>query len=384
MLIFYFISPLAASTEAEWTILFVMQGDNNLSSAMYKNIKTLKKIGSTPDVNLLVQWDEPLSKTTWRYKIDQNKLVDDASLPQEMGADPESELVDAARWAFTNYKAKKQALILWNHGSGVLDEARGWEKMRGILYDFSSRKCLTNTGLLHAMQKIKQDVLNNKALDFFGMDACLMAMVEVAYQIKDFATLLVASENIEYTPGWDYKTIIRQLINNAPRFEGRHLADLVVKSFRKFNIKRNSNYTQSAIMLDQIPALKDNLNAFALACLGQQDALLKKYVAQARTACAEFDNGNFMDLYDFYQKCITICTANRRTAIYPQIVALAADGCALIDQAIAVHTKGSTYRNVRGLSIYFPRGKELHASYNGTLFAQETVWPLFLQNFQVQ
>ena len=57
---------------------------------------------------------------TFRYKIAKNKLIDNASQEQDMGIDPENELIAAADWAFKKYPAKKHALILWNHGSSLL------------------------------------------------------------------------------------------------------------------------------------------------------------------------------------------------------------------------------------------------------------------------
>ena len=52
--------------------------------------------------------------------------------------------------------------------------------------------------LSYALSQIK-DVLGQK-IDLVGMDACLMAMVEVAYEIKDYVNILVASQETE--PGY--------------------------------------------------------------------------------------------------------------------------------------------------------------------------------------
>ncbi len=361
-----------------------MQGDNNLSFSMHQNISILKKIGSTKNTNIVVQWDEPFKHTTSRYKIGLNKLVDNASLQQDMGTDPEAELVDAARWAFTKYPAQKQALILWNHGSGILDEKHSWAKSRGILYDFSSKKCLTNEGLLRSLKKIQHDVLGGKTIDLIGMDACLMAMVEVAYQIKDFAKIFVASENIELTPGWHYSGIFQELIKDPRRHTAISLADLIVHSFASFNEKRNNLYTQSAIDLTAIAKLKENIATFASICLmARERNIIHKSIAQARRTCTEFDNGNFIDIYDFYRLIENIISSkkNLSTTTRISILNIIEEGKILFKQCILGCRNGRTFSNANGLSIYFPRTQEIHHSYQATLFAQQTSWPLFLQTF---
>ena len=372
------------TTLAEWTVLFVMQGDNNLSFFMHQNIATLKHIGSTKDVNLLVQWDEPVKHTTWRYKVGQGKLIQDASLPQDMGVNPQQELIDACKWAFLKYPAKKQALILWNHGSGILDEQRDWRKYRGILYDFSSKKCLTNQGLKLALTTIHQEVLNGKKFDLLGMDACLMAMLEIAYQIKDFTHYFVASENIEHAPGWHYEIIVRNLINAPKNYTAAPLAHLIVHSFELFNIDRNSIYTQSALDLSKITLLKENVHELATVSLAHANSLiLRKCILAARRSSLEFDGGNFIDLYDFYSKLeyeITLQKAHLRE-IYPQLLPPLTTGKQLIKQVVIGHRSGRSVARAQGLSIYFPRTATLHLPYYDTLFAQKTDWPLFLKSF---
>lgn len=372
------------TTLAEWTVLFVMQGDNNLSFFMHQNIATLKQIGSTQHVNLLVQWDEPIKHTTWRYKVGRGKLIQDASLPQDMGINPQQELIDACKWAFLKYPAKKQALILWNHGSGILDEQRDWGKYRGILYDFSSKKCLTNEGLKRALTTIHHEVLNGKKFDLLGMDACLMAMLEIAYQIKDFAHYFVASENIEYAPGWHYEIIVRNLINAPKNYTAAPLAHLIVHSFELFNIDRNSIYTQSALDLNQITLLKENVHELAALSLAHAHSpIIKKCILAARQGSLEFDGGNFIDLYDFYSRLeheITLQKAYLKD-IYHQLLPTLTAGKQLIKQAVIGHRSGRSVARARGLSIYFPRAAELHQPYYDTLFAQKTYWPLFLKSF---
>jgi hypothetical protein len=383
-IVWFFLHQVSAGL-AEWTILLVMQGDNNLSYFMHQNIKIIKQIGSNDLVNIAVQWDEPFKHKTWRYKIGHRKLLDDASLQKDMGINPEIELVDAARWAFTTYPSKKRALILWNHGSGVLDEKQNWNKIRGILYDFSSTKCLTNKGLLRALKTIQQDVLSGETFDLIGMDACLMAMVEIGYQIKDFGKILVASENIQYSPGWHYAAILKHLTENPQQYHEQALAHLIVRSFEKFNQNRNSVYTQSAMDLTMARHLKDNIAAFSAACLASpEQAALSSCINRARIACTEFDDGKFIDLHDFYSHMAEEIARNKKISpeLRSRLLTYIQDGKQIIKKFVMGHVKGRGFKQSNGLSIYFPRTKKIHRSYDSTLFAQETSWPLFIATFK--
>lgn len=371
---------------AEWTILLVMQGDNNLSFAMHQNISLFKRMALSPQVNILVQWDEPLKHTTWRYRAGGGKLLDNASQKKDMGIDPEAELIDAAKWAFKKYPAKKKALILWNHGSGVLDEKPSWKNYRGILYDFSSRKCLTNLGLLRSLQVIKKDVLGGASFDIIGMDACLMAMLEIAYQIHPFAKFFVASENITLTPGWHYEEILKPLVKTPQRCSKKSLSHRIVQSFEQLNKRRSASYTQSAMDLSQIVVLKESVNMFATHCLmSEHSAVLLSCIKKARLGCVEFDKGNFIDLYDFYR--LVKREVAKKTILPPALQEstqeLAQQGQDLVIAAVIAHVKGRIYSRSRGISIYFPRGKKLHRSYATTLFAAETMWPKFIERFAI-
>lgn len=373
-------------TLAEWTVLLVMQGDNNLSFALHQNIAVLKRIALSPEVNVLVQWDEPMKHTTWRYRVGGGKLFDDASHKQDMGIAPEAELVDAAKWAFIKYPSKKKALILWNHGSGVLDEKHSWKNYRGILYDFSSKQCLTNVGLLRALQTIKKEVLGGVGFDLIGMDACLMAMLEIAYQIHPFANFFVASENIALTPGWHYEEIFKSLVKSPQRCSKESLSRRIVQSFERLNKNRSIDYTQSAMELPRVVAVKENVEMFAQHCLlpAHRDVLFP-CIVKARLGCAEFDKGHFVDLYDFYRlvKREVAKKTNLPAALQESTGALVQQGQALISAAVIAQVKGKFYKHTQGMSIYFPRSKKLHKSYATTLFAAETMWPKFIEHFSI-
>jgi hypothetical protein len=160
------------AAKAEWSVLTYIEADNSLAPFALYNIQDMQKVGSTKDVNILVQWDQPKSKKTWRYKITQNGKIEDASLSQPMGVNPTVELATSMQWIADKYSANHYMLNLWNHGNGVLDKSgrnhfvpTSWIEIpgysfknnlheRGILYDDSQDTFLDNQGLTTACSNI--------------------------------------------------------------------------------------------------------------------------------------------------------------------------------------------------------------------------------------
>ncbi len=94
--------------------------------------------------------------------------------------------------------------------------------------------------------------LLKRKLDILGMDACLMSMAEVGYQIHDSAAFTVGSEQTEPLDGWPYHTILAGLAKN-PAMTPRDLSALIVKKYLA-SYTRDA-VTQSACDLDKADAL---------------------------------------------------------------------------------------------------------------------------------
>ncbi|MBI5627863.1 MAG: hypothetical protein HY953_03005, partial [Candidatus Rokubacteria bacterium] len=82
-------------------------------------------------------------------------------------------------------------------------------RTRGIAYDETSGDCLDMLELKRVLARAHR-ALGRKG-DLVGMDACLTTMLEVAYQIRDHARVLVGSEELEPGPGWPHAAILGDL-----------------------------------------------------------------------------------------------------------------------------------------------------------------------------
>ena len=364
----------------EWTVMVYLDSDNNLESAGIDDINEMEIVGSTPDVNIVVQVDRipgyDISNSNWtttrRYHITQDfdpiqinsTLIDDLG-ELNMG-DPQT-LIDFASWATTNYPAKKYLLVIWNHGGGFRSPAY---TTKDIAWDDTSGgDRITMPELEYALSAISAQM--GKNIDIVGMDACLMAMTEVAYQIKDYADILVASEENEPGDGWPYDTILAQLISNPTISSTQLAADIVDYYIISYPY---NDVTQSAIDLSYMDTLADQLSSLAETIKGDSTTPSNKYITAAYNSqyysqslySAEKE---FIDLYDFCNKLLIYSNSTNVKNIALNIQQI------LNSAVVNSGYNGTSLSGSKGLSIYFPYYTGyINGKYSDTNFAQDTKW----------
>jgi hypothetical protein len=118
--------------KARYTFIVYMAADNDLRRFAARNIKQMAAIGSMVKVlNIVVHLDIRLAgnkKITRRYYIEKDRVLHvNAYDPETQMMDsglPET-LISCCKWAIENYPADNYALILWNHGTGIIDPTHG-------------------------------------------------------------------------------------------------------------------------------------------------------------------------------------------------------------------------------------------------------------------
>ncbi len=379
-------------TIPDWTILNYIEADNNVSIYGTNNIKTMQKVGSNNNVNVIVQLDEISHKKTWRFKVIRGGIIEDASLKQDMGLNPEKELAEGVAWAFNQYPSTNFMLILWNHGNGILDEPKGYPRKhhRGILYDYANNTYLNNQQLERTLNTIHHQVLGKK-IDLLGMDACLMSMLEVCYQIKDHAEFFVASENVEPVPGWNYQAFLHQLTQSPTKIIPQKLAEIIVNTYSSSPIISSRGYALSAIKLSETEAIVENLNNIVTAIT--KLAVIEPHntriiIEKSRDHTLDFYSGKYMDLNFFYKNLIKAFTKkqgeekeNSSKKYYTELINLLTQGESLIKKAVFMFGGRGSLPWCGGLSIYYPRSKGIHPSYPLTKFAKNSSWLAFIKEY---
>jgi len=367
---------------AEWTVMVYLDSDNNLESAGIDDINEMEIVGSTSEVNIVVQVDripysvlaannegyaDDISNSNWtttrRYYITQDfdPIQINSQLKSDLGelnmGDPQT-LVDFANWAVTNYPAKKYLLVIWNHGGGF----RSLSLTKDIAWDDTSGgDKITMPELEYALSAINTQM--GKKIDIVGMDACLMAMTEVAYQIKDYADILVTSEESEPFDGWPYDTILGELVGNPLISSGQLAVDIVDKYIFSYPY---GNVTQSAIDLSYMDTLTSQLSNLALAIMDDSLTLKSKYIL-ASVSSQYYGDIDFIDLYDFCNKLLAYSNSLEVKNIALNIQQT------LNYAVIKSGYSGGSVSGSKGLSIYFPY-IAYHYYYNYTNFSQDTLW----------
>lgn len=392
---------------AEWTIFIAMEAANNLSPFAISNLNDMARIGSIPGkVNICVEWNQFNKNGTWRYRVGKGRIELVEHFEHGHSGNCVKDMVDGATWAFTKYPSKHRALFFWDHGVGSLDPV--WGNMRGslidgtcmhtgncrhkanayhdrgILFDEKNKIYMTNQQMVDALHKIVHGPLNGQKLDVVGMDACLMAMMEVAYQISPFGNFFVASQEVEQAEGWPYSSFLGPLVTGT--LSPLDFAQTMIHCYGLHYKNKKPPYTQSLINLATVRDLKDNIDHMVQQlglCVRHYGASIKALVQEARRACLHFSTPSYIDLHSFYQELHSRLThasrhGNVRVGHIATLREILTHGMNLIQSSVLANVVSPNFANAKGISIYYPRYR-IDKSYFNCDFARNSLWLDFLQ-----
>lgn len=404
-------------TNRRWTWMVYMAGDNGkvfeqlkggkrlmapMEEQGYQDIQEMEAVGSTDEVAILVQFDT-LSDREHTYRIyirpqSEERVIE--NIPEQNTGDPRS-LRDFIVWGIENYPAQHYAVILWNHGTGWKeddiyafarnrgvqlkasdDEVRSLSRntrlssafflssilevmqledgeSRAIAFDDSSLDFLDNAKLQQAFREAQEQT--GQKVSLIGMDACLMSMVEVAYQLRANANYMVGSQEVEPLSGWPYTAILGSLTSDSG-MTPEALAKLIVQEYGRYyeEDSRGSlpQITQSATNLMVVEKLAEAVGRLASVLrqlLVEKDFDVENALSYAKRKVVRFRDKDCVDLYDFL-KIIRDEYAGDRTEL-ATVLDEAIDLMTLdIEPKLVVAnvTSGLRFSRIKGLSIYSP------------------------------
>ena len=123
--------------------------------------------------------------TTNIYTLEGENLIRQATFGRQLLSDPRT-LTTFVNYATTIYPSDKYALVFWDHGGGPV-----W----GYGVDGMAKPEKNSLFVPELKAALANSALAQKKAEFIGFDACLMATVETAQQLQDFAKYMVASEH---------------------------------------------------------------------------------------------------------------------------------------------------------------------------------------------
>ena len=372
--------------ESSWTFMIYLDGDNNLESAAIDDFIEMSSVGSTSDVNIVVQFDRipgyVSSYDDWtdckRFHVTAGMTPTVENATEDFGecnmGDPNT--LDAfVTWAMTEFPADNYALILWNHGDGW-KSINNWVPWADDIKDtkdagLSRGICVDDTDDDYLSLQETEQALTGKYVQLLGYDACLMHMIEVVHQVMANARISAGSEEVEPWDGWPYNTILADLAG-TPTMSEDALGTVIVDRYMASYPTRN-DLTQSAVDNLELPNLVAAVDNLAQALINEINGGNVADVQQARNAAAEIYYTYYIDLYHFAEK------------IQTDVPGATAEAHAVMDSVgVAVYEEahGSSVPNDHGLSIYFPLEEgDYLASYDNTTFAVDTLWDEFLKEY---
>ena len=341
----------AATKVAPYTVLVYMVGSDLESNngAATNDLIEMAAVGSTKNVNIIVEtggtkkWNLPMisNKVNQRWLVQKEdlKLLKNDLGNRNMGK--QSTLQDFLVWGVKNYPAKKYAVVLWDHGSG----ARGFGYDENNLSD-PSLSIKEISGALKAAS-----AASKQKFELVGFDACLMANIETATGIKDYAAYMVASEELEPGHGWDYTSAL-QALNKKPTSTGAEFGKAIADGYKKQATAEGtaSQITLSVVNLAKVNAVNTALENFikkASNDIKNPERIIT--VSKARYKAEAYGDagahGGSTDMADIYDIAYNLkgTYPNEADKLMKSI-----EGC------ITYKVTSDTKPKANGLSIYFP------------------------------
>jgi hypothetical protein len=237
-----------------WLLMVYMKVDApNLEGPLEMDLEELQKplqaapIGDRRKVRVLVQVDYP-SGVSKRFLVTADEVIPRGGHRHESGADPDWTVEGFVRWARKrNPKVEKSALVVWGHAAGIADSmevplAAGETRLFASSADDGGKnkkftpfleilgllRDVAPAGALDAWLDVLKAWLQPEGvgneiqaistirppLDIIGFDSCFMASVEIAYQLRGSARLLLAPQAAIGLEGWHYDLLVDHILHN--------------------------------------------------------------------------------------------------------------------------------------------------------------------------
>lgn len=381
-------SAFSRPLHLRWTMLLYLNGDNDLESFMEDTLENMVAAGPAPTANVLVlldrsESDSALYDVTYGQAID---ITDVFTTSNEVNMGAGETLVQFVNWSRNYYPVTYTMLSIVDHGGGWAPSlstiptgtlpvrARIWlSGGSGLSWDFTSEyDYLSSPEIRQAMADIEAI---GGPLDVVFYDVCLMGMSEVAYQIREYASFFVSSQNIGWAPLGPQNRYVRTMQGILPDATPQDVAGLLVENYQLGLPLQGHPFTISAVDLSQMDEVADAVNQLGLILtqtLTTPEQMLSLFTVYTDSQKIDYNSDfiiepereGFVDLYDFALKLTQSYTD-------PAILAAAQTvlnrlGTTIVAEAhrsdipwFAQDEQEWNLDDVHGLSIYLPLGEDL-------------------------
>ena len=408
-------------TQKEWTLIFYLASDNPLAPGVISQLKSIKAAGFHREANVIVQFDphtqtfpthvfdvNVMKKATttdpynigftandphvhnlledrlWRDERDRNgDLIRDRLMaqhpayapgippngteleetenedgtPTEPG--PQKSLHNFLTFCAESYPARHYILFLLGHGVVVGNDV--------FMYDeHADEQTLTLDGLSAILKDFNTKIQAHQGtLQLLSFHSCSVSALEVAYELKDHARYMLASQGSTLVGNWPYRQILIRIFNELA--EGKESIQTMFEEMFSYCVNNSTDFLLAGYPFDlclcdlqQMNEIKPALDLFSQALI--KGLGCENYEAEILLAHLEsqsFHYEMYTDIMDFC-RCLYVRTSQPdtkpdrercRTGIQTAALNLinAIRKC-IVRSSFA----GPEYQYSSGLSLYFP------------------------------
>ncbi|HLV80109.1 MAG TPA: clostripain-related cysteine peptidase [Chthonomonadaceae bacterium] len=402
------------SGRPRWTVLVYMNAANDLQPDSLLNVGQMASVGSDgTNLNIVLQWKQANCPTnpngcgnpsfigTRRYLIRPHSssdvaqikngntaVLDPDRLPDPSTNDSSGQsdmgnwhvLNNFLQWGAQTYPADNLALVIWDHGSGWVDVYRRPSKKgappkpRAVSVDYSTSDEIETWELPQGLASPQQPI------DMLIIDCSLEQMLEVAYQVRSNARVLVGSEDSPPGPGYPYDKWLSYV-----KASGQNPCDvgntLVQDFIASYNSSQWPDLTNSVLDLSKMQGVANAQEALAQS-LNRHIADQSAAYVYARTNAWSYDNPYYADNKDLFNYVDLL--RQKATASDLQQAAVGVEASLTgSGGAILYNVHGSNQPNSNGLAVYVPAPGSYISTYANLALSQAggaPDWAKFLQS----
>ncbi|UCC93280.1 MAG: hypothetical protein JSW25_00990, partial [Thermoplasmata archaeon] len=253
-------------------------------------------------------------------------------------------------------------LDVWGHGGGWRD---------GTCNDYTSGSVIDTDELGVALGEARDRT--NVTLDGLGFDQCLMAQLEVFYEIKQYGDVLVGAESLIPADGYNYTRVMMALVAD-PDMDASALADVIVTAFFD-EYGHDNERAHSAVDAELMDARLSPALTRMAQLLRANASTYHDEIKLARDLAQTYSTLDYIDLGNFTEHLLLKLPQNE-TALRQAVVKVQENVTAsVIAEDHGIGRSGST-----GLTFYFPR-YGVAWSYANLEISLEGRWDEFLDAY---
>ncbi|MFZ2957542.1 MAG: clostripain-related cysteine peptidase [Candidatus Ozemobacteraceae bacterium] len=402
---------LPAQALNEWTVMLYLVSDDSKSQAMIdSHVETLNKLarnaGKSPQYEVVILIDAPpgfaltkkaTKKADGGFSLEpgQDGKWNIAAEHGEVNMGSPYTLWNFLKWTSEKHPAKKYALFIGGHGSGIFSwrgegnvssanpGAVSFNPDRFVGYDDTDDDCLTIFEVKAVLEAFKSRLTGGRALDTLVLDSCLPGAIEALYQFRDIIRIMVSSPSTTLIGGMPYVQLISKLAAK-PSMTDEEFGAMVAESYVKnLSGDRDEGEVMGVYRPAETQALVGALDQLSLELINAVKAAGKFPIKNLTTY------GGKKRYWDLGRLLRSFTEGGADLSKVPQesrIKALAGEALEALKSSRVTtwYSGGYAESKVAGLSIAWPEKEEysLWKKFYSVLdFAQTTHWDEFLNTW---